>query len=104
MSVLVEKTDVSKKYAIHYNHVKDILHKGSANILNYPRKKAFQNFLIQGIPTSKNENYKYTDLRTQFQPDYKFIHQQEKIEINLNKAFKCDVPQLDTLTENCPKD
>jgi len=96
MSVLVENTDVSKKYAIHYNDVKDILQKGSANILNSSRGKAFQDFLIQGIPTSKNENYKYTDLRAQFRPDYKFIHQREKIEINLNKAFKCDVPQLDT--------
>jgi len=96
MSVLVEKADLSLKYTGHYNDVKDLLTEGSSDILNSKRNKAFQDFVMQGIPTRKNENYKYTNLQPQFSPDYKFIHQREKTELDLNQAFRCDVPQLDT--------
>ncbi len=96
MSVLVEKADLSLKYTSHYNEVKDLLFEGSSEVLNAQRNKAFQNFVLQGIPTRKNENYKYTNLQPQFLPDYKFIHQREQVEADLNEVFRCDVPQLDT--------
>ncbi len=96
MSVLVEKADLSLKYTGHYNDVKEILFQDSAEILNSQRSKAFQDFVMQGIPTRKNENYKYTNLQPQFLPEYKFIHQREEVEANYNEIFRCDVPQLDT--------
>ncbi len=96
MSVLVEKADLSLKYTAHYNEVKDLLREGSSDVLNSKRNKAFQDFVMQGIPTRKNENYKYTNLQPQFFPEYKFMHQREKTEVDLNAAFRCDVPQLDT--------
>src|SRR6056297_44826 len=96
MSVLVEKADLSLKYTGHFNDVKDLLYEGSSEVLNSKREKAFQDFVLQGIPSRKNENYKYTNLQPKFAPDYKFFHQHEKTEVDLNKAFRCDVPQLDT--------
>jgi Fe-S cluster assembly protein SufD len=96
MSVLVEKADLSLKYTAHYNEVKESLREHSADVLNAPRNEAFQNFVMQGIPTRKNENYKYTNLQPQFYPEYRFIHQREPAEVDLNAVFRCDVPQLDT--------
>ena len=96
MSVLVEKADLSLKYTGHFNDVKDLLYEGSSEVLNSKREKAFQDFVLQGIPSRKNENYKYTNLQPKFAPDYKFFHRHEKTEVDLNKAFRCDVPQLDT--------
>ncbi len=96
MSVLVEKPDLSLKIAGHYNHVKELLFNGSPDVLNGARKKAFQDFILQGIPTYKNENYKYTNLQPSFLPDYKFYHQPVQSEIDLHELFKCDIPQLDT--------
>jgi Fe-S cluster assembly protein SufD len=96
MSVLVEKADLSLKYTAHYNDVKESLRKDSADVLNAPRNKAFQDFVMQGIPTRKNENYKYTNLQQQFLPEYRFIHRREPAEVDLNAVFRCDVPQLDT--------
>jgi Fe-S cluster assembly protein SufD len=96
MSVLVEKADLSLKYTAHYNDVKESLRKDSADVLNAPRNKAFQDFVMQGIPTRKNENYKYTNLQPQFLPEYRFIHRREPAEVDLNAVFRCDVPQLDT--------
>lgn len=99
MSVLVEKADLSLKYTAHYNDVKEELFNDSPDVLNAPRKKALQDFVAKGIPTRKNENYKYSNLQPQFEPDYKFIHKKEKVSADLKNAFRCDVPQLDTHLE-----
>ena len=96
MSVLIEKADLSLKYATHYNGVKDILHQGSSEVMNARRNRAFQDFVMQGIPTRKNENYKYTNLQPQFFPEYRFVHHREPVKVDLNAVFRCDVPRLDT--------
>jgi Fe-S cluster assembly protein SufD len=96
MSVLVEKADLSLRYTAHYNEVKEQLLAGSPGVLNATRNKAHQDFVLQGIPTRKNENYKYTNLQPQFLPEFKFVHQPENVETDLNAVFRCDVPQLET--------
>ncbi len=96
MSVLLEKADLSLKYIAHYNDVKEQLFQSSPDVLNAPRAKAFQEFVKQGIPTRKNENYKYTNLHPQFSPEFDFIHQKEETDADLNEVFRCDVPQLNT--------
>jgi len=96
MSVIAEKTDLSLKYTGHYTEAKDVLTEGSSEVLNAHRAKAFRDFVAQGIPTRRNENYKYTNLQPAFSPEYHFIHQREKTDVDLNEVFRCDVPQLDT--------
>jgi Fe-S cluster assembly protein SufD len=96
MSVLVDKADLSLKYTAHYSEVKEQLFEGSSDILNAKRKEAFQNFVMQGIPTRKNENYKYTNLNPAFLPNFQFIHKKEEKKADFNEVFRCDVPQLNT--------
>jgi Fe-S cluster assembly protein SufD len=96
MSFIVEKADLSLKYIDHYNEAKEQLFEGSSDILNAERNKAFQDFVMQGIPTQKNENYKYTNLQPKFLPEFKFVHQKEETDASLNEIFSCDVPQLNT--------
>lgn len=96
MSVLVENLDSSLKYTAHYNKVKEELFEGSSDILNAKRKKAFQDFVMQGIPTRKNENYKYTNLQPYFAPNFEFVHKKEEKIADLNEVFSCNVPQLNT--------
>ncbi len=96
MSVLTDTADLSLKYVSHYNDVKEQLFAGSSDIINKQRNKAFQDFISQGIPTRKNENYKYTNLNPAFTPDFEFVHEYEKSDADLNEIFRCDVPRLDT--------
>ena len=96
MSVLVDKADLSLKYTAHYSQVKEELFEGSSEVLNAQRNKAFQNFVMQGIPTRKNENYKYTNLNPAFLPNFEFVHKKEEKETDLSEVFRCDVPQLNT--------
>ncbi len=94
MSVLVEKANLSLKYMAHYNEVKELLFEGSSEVINAARKKAFQDFVLQGIPTRKNEKYKYTNLHPKFLPDYNFVHQRKNNTVDTKTVFNCDVPQL----------
>ena len=96
MSVIVEKADLTLKYISHYNDSKELLFDGSSDIINVRRRKAFQDFVEQGIPTRKNENYKYTNLQPQFAPDFKFVIKKEETDANLTEIFRCNVPQLNT--------
>lgn len=96
MSVLVEKANLSLKYLAHYNDVKELLYEGSSDVINTTRNKAFQDFVLQGIPTRKNENYKYTNLHPGFLPDYNFVHQRENNEVDSSTVYRCDVPELGT--------
>ncbi len=99
MGVLVEKADLSLKYIAHYNDVKEMLLEDSPEVLNAPRRKALQDFVTQGIPSRKNENYKYSNLQPQFMPEYKFIHHKEEVKTDTDAVFRCDVPQLDSHLE-----
>ncbi|NOR76311.1 MAG: Fe-S cluster assembly protein SufD, partial [Draconibacterium sp.] len=94
MSVLVEKANLTLKYTAHYNKVKELLFDDSSDVLNDVRNKAFQDFVMQGIPTQKNENYKYTNLHPLFLPDYNFVHKPENNDVDSTTVFRCDVPQL----------
>ena len=96
MSVLTDKADLSLKYAAHYNDIRESLKEGSSMLLNEQRGNALQDFLSRGIPSRKQENYKYTDLQAAFGHDYEFMHQPAPMDVDLNEVFKCDVPQLDT--------
>lgn len=96
MSVTVEKVDLSLKYTAHYSQVKEELFQGSSDILNAQRNRAFQSFVMQGIPTRKNENYKYTNLHPSFSPEFSFSHTRADKEADLQEIFRCDVPQLNT--------
>ena len=96
MSVLVDKADLSLKYSAYYNEFKEELFEGSSDILNKHRKKAFQDFVIQGIPTRKNENYKYTNLNPAFLPDFQFVHKKTKGDPGFKDVFRCEVPLKNT--------
>ena len=96
MSVVTDNKDLSLRMAGHYTDTEDMLLGSSPAAINHPRKKAFRDFLAQGIPTRKTENYRYTNLQPSFSNDYKFVHQRKISGFHLDEMFKCDVPQLDT--------
>ncbi|MBN2519571.1 MAG: Fe-S cluster assembly protein SufD [Bacteroidales bacterium] len=79
-----------------YKENRKLLFSHGNGILNKHREDAIQRFCSQGIPTRKNENYKYTNLIPSFNIDYKFLFNSEKEQFNVEDIFKCDVPELET--------
>lgn len=96
MSVVKEKTDVSLRYTAQFNEAREKLYADSSEILNSKRSQAFQDFVSQGIPTRKNENYKYTNLHPAFGNEYTFVHEKKETEANITEIFRCNVPDLNT--------
>jgi len=74
----------------------EVLKTSSSECVNLLRDKAQQSFTEQGIPTLKNENYKYTDLSLVFSKKYNFHFVPKKIDFNIRDMFRCDIPELDT--------
>lgn len=70
--------------------------KHSAEVLNSPRAKAFEDFKRLGFSTRKDEEYKYTDVSKAFEPDYGLNLNRLDIPVNPYDVFKCDVPNMST--------
>jgi Fe-S cluster assembly protein SufD len=96
MRIVTENTDLSLRYADHFREVEGHLREQSPDSLNMPREKAFQDFIRQGIPAKKNENYKYTHLQPSFSPDYTIQNTRIDTDFKLQDIFRCDIPRLDT--------
>jgi len=68
----------------------------SSPYINSFREAAFERFRELGIPTKKNEAYKYTNLNTFFDHDYKSYFMPESADFVKAEEFRCDVADLDT--------
>lgn len=79
-----------------YNENTDVIGKGAGEELNKYRKIAFEEFAQHGIPTKKEEAYRYTDLEKYLTGEYQYHLAPENYDVDVAQLFKCHVPQLDT--------
>jgi Fe-S cluster assembly protein SufD len=87
---------INKDFADLFEQGKELLIKDSSDKMNETREKAFVQFQKSGVPTLANENYKYTNLIPAFHHPYNVNLRYLPVDVDLNKIFKCDVPELDT--------
>jgi Fe-S cluster assembly protein SufD len=91
-----ETTGITEKYLELYRNNIGRVSGISSDYINSFRDEAFGKFSSLGIPTKKNEAYKYTNLNPFFDHDYSnyFI----PVESDFIKAeeFRCDITELDT--------
>src|SRR5512133_2480203 len=73
-----------------------VLERSTGEILNLHREQAFHDFDKLGIPTTKNENYKYTPLDKYFVGNYEVDLEANPVKVAVRDIFKCDVPEIDT--------
>jgi len=89
-------TEISGKYsAIYRDNIKKIS-SNSSPFVNSFRQAAYEKFTELGIPTKKNEAYKYTNLNTFFDHDYKSYFMPVASDFVRAEEFRCDVADLDT--------
>jgi len=68
---------------------------GSSPFINSFREQAFRIFDQLGVPTRKNEAYRYTNLDLFFCHDYKSYFIPEESDFRKAEEFRCDVTDLD---------
>lgn len=59
-----------RQYIDFYREASNTIAERSCPIMNAVRDSAFENFCAKGFPSSKQERYKYTDVQTDFSPNY----------------------------------
>jgi len=74
----------------------DLITRGSADLLNQHREDALKHFKLLGIPSQKNEKYKYCKIEPLFGFEYQKVFAPKRIAFNVDDIFRCDIPELDT--------
>lgn len=90
-----EKSGVTERYIELYKDNIDKISAISSPYINSFRKAAFEKFSLLGIPTRKNEAYKYTNLNVFFDHDYKSYFIPVLSDFVKAEEFSCDVTDLD---------
>ncbi|OFY68252.1 MAG: Fe-S cluster assembly protein SufD [Bacteroidetes bacterium RBG_13_43_22] len=92
MNNLPERSE--RYYRLYQENIKRIT-ENSAPFINSFRGAAIADFCKTGIPTRKNESYRYTNLDTFFNHDYKSYFIPEESDFVKAEQFRCDVSDLD---------
>jgi Fe-S cluster assembly protein SufD len=95
MNKVIEYTATDELVDLFYQN-RSVYYEGCSPVMNEARELAIRRFQEAGIPSRKNENYKYTDLRPAFQKDFSVVPKYIEQAIDLHDIFNCDVPKLDT--------
>jgi Fe-S cluster assembly protein SufD len=89
------KTDTTTRYLDLYAGNIGKIEGGSSPFINSFRQAAFEKFTRLGIPTRKNEAYRYTNLDVFFKHDYQNYFIPEESDFVKAEEFRCDVTDLD---------
>lgn len=83
-----------KQYIELYSQCSQLINQGSHTALNSHRAKALDILKKQGLPTLRNERYKYTDIQAAFEPDYGLNISRLHLQVDPYAAYKCSVPNM----------
>jgi Fe-S cluster assembly protein SufD len=89
------KSEITEKYLDLYKDNIDKISGISSPFINSFRSSAFERFSELGIPTKKNEEYKYTNLDIFFKHDYESYFMPIPSDFVKAEEFRCDVTDLD---------
>lgn len=86
--------NMEQQYIDIYQTHHDLIKKHAAPVMNPLRDEAFAKFKSLGFPTSRLENYKYTDLSEVLSLDYGLNFNRLDFPLDPYQVFKCDVPGI----------
>jgi Fe-S cluster assembly protein SufD len=90
------KPDLLERYSALFNDNIERISLNSSPFINSFREPALEKFRQLGIPTRKNETYKYTNLDIFFNHEYKSYFMPDTTDFVKAEEFRCDVAELDT--------
>ena len=83
-------------YSNLFKNYREVLRLNAARALDGARDTAFARFEALGLPTGKNEDYRYCDLLPALEVDYGLNLFRMGIPAHPGEVFRCDVPTLST--------
>ena len=95
MSIIHEKISQTDQLVSLFEQSREMLNRRSSPLLNRMREVSLKRFAKAGIPGFKDEDYKYTNLKSAFEKSYSLELVRDSGLINLNEVFKSNIPELD---------
>lgn len=89
------QSERSQRYINIYNENIGKITDNSSPFINSFREAAIENFRALGIPTRKNETYRYTNLDTFFNHEFQSYFMPSANDFQKAEEFRCDVTDLD---------
>jgi Fe-S cluster assembly protein SufD len=86
---------ITEKYLQLYTDNRKKIEEESSPFINSFREKAIERFNQLGIPTRKDEAYRYTNLDAFFNHDYKSYFIPNEDDFKKAEEFRCDITDLD---------
>lgn len=86
-----------RQYIDLYLQYEDIIDQGSHALINSHRAGALAALQKNGLPSLKDERFKYTDVQKAFEADYGLNVKRRKMVPDLRAAYRCSVPDLDSV-------
>lgn len=90
------RNELTDKFSRLFSQTIPGIRASSFGLFNSAREKAMEKFLELGIPTRKNEAYKYTNVEPLFRHDYDSFFIPGPDDFAKAERFKCDVADLDS--------
>ncbi len=90
IKVVSEIVDFEKIFKKHKKEIE----KNASSVVNKAREGALKAFVKLGIPSAKNEAYKYTDMQPHFLRNYNLGFDEAKYEGNIEDVFTCDLDNM----------
>lgn len=94
-TLMNNQSERSERYLKLYRENIDGISLSSSPYINSFRQKAIEEFGKLGIPTRKNETYRYTNLDTYFNHDFRNYFMPGEPDFVKAEEFRCDVTDLD---------
>jgi len=85
----------SAQYLDFYRENIKRISENSSPLINFFREPAIEKFIQLGIPTRKNESYRYTNLDTFFGHEFRNYFMPSENDFIKAEEFRCDVTDLD---------
>lgn len=96
MTVVEKSIPILDEFVEIFSENKKLIFDSSAAVMNDKREGAIRVFKEKGLPGRKDEDYKYSQVQTILEKDYKKQFLPKKIDFDVDEIFKCDIPELDT--------
>lgn len=88
--------NAQEEYISIYTQNKDLIHRHSSEVMNALREPAFNDFVRLGFPSTKDEDYMYTDMEKLFAADYGLNLNRYTFKADQKDLFHCSLPNLTT--------
>jgi len=96
MSITKRVEEIEKQYIELYNKNIVQLAEHSSPAVNLHRDKSFKSFQKLGIPSDRNEDYKYTNIQPFLRGTFEFNFVHQDVEAQLDDVFRCEVSALES--------